>query len=80
MTKLELKGRLLDVIAQIQEKSNLEDLYRFAHLLLDNEESDVSKSDVGPMESPGPARLQAKSDDHSDHSLDELPPSTYFSY
>lgn len=80
MTKLELKGRLLDVIAQIQDKSNLDDLYRFAQLLLDNEESNASSSKTIPLESPGPASRQAKPNDPSDHTLDELPPSKYFSY
>ena len=78
MTKLELKGRLLNMIAQIEDKSNLEDLYRFAHLLLDNEEGSSSKA--VPSQSPGPASQESKSENVHDPSPSELPPSKYFSY
>ncbi len=78
MTKLELKGRLLNLIAQIEDKSNLEDLYRFAHLLLDNEEGSPSK--LVPSQSPGPANQERKSENVNDPSPSELPPSKYFSY
>ena len=75
MTKLELKGRILELIAKIDDQSALEDIYRLADIMKkkgdESEEGDI-------FTSPGPAIGQGASD--SKQHTDDLSYPKYFSY
>ncbi|MEM6633244.1 MAG: hypothetical protein AAF694_26470 [Bacteroidota bacterium] len=75
MTKLELKGRILELIAQIDDRSALEDIYRLADLMHGKE---GGASEEGILNSPGPAAGQTTMD--SDRKEDDLSYPKYFSY
>ena len=75
MTKFELKGRILELIAQIEDQSALEDIYRLAGLTV-KQGSDLDEEDT--LTSPGPALGQGSSD--SKPQEDDLTYPKYFSY